>query len=89
MNPVEFEQANTVFGPPAGLEESQCQRVNAFVHEVIGGSCDGCAQVVVAWMPTAEERELIKAGGPIFLSVIGGLPPHYLSTTFEDATHPA
>ena len=80
---------NSRFGPPADLAESQCSAVNAHVGTIKGGSMDGETCVVVCWQPTPEERERICSGIPIFLSIIGGLPPHYLSTSFEEATHPA
>lgn len=89
MNPCHFPQANIKYGPPPDLEESQCAAIPAFVHEVRGGSCDGVPQVVVCWKPTDEEIEAIKNGAPIYLSVLGNLPPHYLSVDFEQATHPA
>lgn len=33
-----------------------------------------------------DDIERLKAGGKIYLTALGSLPPHYLSTTFEDAT---
>lgn len=90
MSPVRFPQANCVFAPPPELSEEQCHSIVAFKHQVIGGSCDGSPQVVVAWQLSEAEIELLKAGGGIlYFSVIGGLPPHYPSLTFHDATHPA
>jgi len=89
MNPVKFPEANSTFGPPAGLEESQVQTVAAYVGQIERGSVEGMSVVVVAWQPTPAELEVLNAGGAIFLSVIGGLPPHFLTTDFQSATHPA
>jgi hypothetical protein len=89
MEPVTFPQATTIFGPPPGLSESQVRSIPAYVGQVRTGSCDGLPQVVVAWKPTPAEIEAIRNGCPIFLSIIGGLPPHCLTTDFESATHPA
>lgn len=89
MTPVDFREHNTRFGPPEGLEESQCQSIPAYVHTVQGGSCDGVQQVVVAWRPTPEELVVLEQGGPIYVAVLGGLPPHYLCVDFHEATHPA
>jgi len=54
-----------------------------------GGSMDGSFVVVTAWQPNAEEIKLINEGKPIFLTFVGGLPPHYPSMDFISATHPA
>jgi hypothetical protein len=89
MNPVNFPEANSLFGAPAGLDEKQVATIRAFQHEIVGGSCDGLKQVVVAWKPTETELARIAAGEPIFISMIGCLVPHYLSTSFHEATHPA
>lgn len=85
MNPVQFPQANTRFGPPEDLEESQCRNIHAFAGEIRGGSIDGSLIVITAWKPTEEEIEQLKRGGYVYLTVIGGLPPHCLTTDFKSA----
>jgi hypothetical protein len=100
MTPVHFPEANAIFGAPSDMAESQVATVHAFKHQltahpghqhnVLGGSCDGATQVVVAWQLSPEEIERLKQNnGVIFLSVLGGLIPHYLSLDFFNATHPA
>jgi len=89
MNPTDFPQANAVFGPPMDLEESQCQRIPCYSGKVRGGSVDGSDIVVTAWLPTPEELAVLNAGKPLFLSFLGGLPPHFLTVDFGQATHPA
>lgn len=89
MTPVAFPEANAKFGAPPDLEESQCMTIKAYAGRIHGGSLDGENVVVTAWMPSPEEREMIAQGRPIFLSFIGGLPPHYPSLDFNTATHPA
>lgn len=89
MHPAEFPESNTVFGPPADLDESQCSRLHAYVGQVRGGCVDGKEIVVVAWQPSPQEILQIAAGQPIFLSFIGGLPPHFPAMSFHEATHPA
>jgi hypothetical protein len=90
MTPVKFPQVNITYGPPAGMAESQVQSIPAYDGQVQGGSCDGCRQVVVAYQLDAADLEVLKDNdGIIFLSMIGGLAPHYLSFDFETATHPA
>lgn len=71
------------------MTEEQVQTVPVFVHDIEGGSCDGFRQVAVAWQPNAEDLQKLNNGGLVYLSVIGGLPPHFLSTDFRDATNPA
>lgn len=89
MQAVPFAQANANFGPPPDLEESQCRTIPAFLGTVQRGSCEGAKLVVVAHMPTPEELARLNAGQPIFLTMLGGLSPHMLTTSFEEATNPA
>lgn len=89
MSPTVFPEANTVFGPPSDLEESQCASIPAYVGEAKGGSVDGSKVVVVAWYPTPNERDLIQHGAPIFITMMGGLAPHFLTVSFNEATLPA
>lgn len=89
MSPINFPEANIYFGPPEGLTEQQVQRLPAFQGTVEGGSMDGSTIVVVAWKPAAEELEVLNQGGVIYLSCIGGLPPHYLCTGFQEAINVA
>ena len=86
MTPVDFPESNTTFGPPPDLEESQCQTIHAYHGTVPRGSVEGAGIVVTAWRPSAEELEALNAGAPVFLTCIGGLPPHLLSTSFKGAT---
>ena len=89
MMPTDFPESNKVFGPPADLVDSQCARIPAYEGENRTGSCDGLPCVVVAWKPTDREIKDIVAGSPIFMTVLGGLPPHFLTTNFAEATNPA
>jgi hypothetical protein len=90
MIPAPFIESNIIFHAPDGLEESQVMSIPAYRGEIVGGSCDGLPQVVVAWTPTPDELEVLKNGHPIFLSfVCDGLPPHFPSMSFHEATHPA
>jgi len=89
MIPSKFEQSNKVFVPPTDLDPEQCQPIHAYLGAVQGGSCDGVALVVTAWTPTPQELADLNAGNPVFLSCVGGLPPHFLTTRFEQAIKPA
>jgi hypothetical protein len=89
MTPANFKEANSKFTPPPGFDESQVATVPAYIGQVNGGSVDGCSMAVVAWLPSPDELSDILAGKPIFLTVLGGLPPHFLSTSFQSATRPA
>ncbi len=89
MNPVLFPEANCNYAPAPDLEESQCQPVKAYRGQVQGGSVDGCQIVVTAWLPTKAELEELNQGKSLFLSFIGGLPPHFACVDFHTATHPA
>lgn len=89
MSPVAFPEVNARFGPPPDLADSQCMTIYAYMGQVQGGSVDGSQIVVTAWKPSIEEIELMKQGQPIFLSFIGGLPPHFASLNFNTASRPA
>lgn len=89
MNPTLFPEANINFVAPGDLKESQCATVAGFQGKVTGGSIDGSPISVVAWAPTERELELIKEGKPIFLTFVGGIPPHYPSMSFHEASQPA
>lgn len=85
MNPQTFPECNTKFGPPTDLVVSQCMTIPAFAGQISGGSLDSAPIVVVCWKPTERELELLIKGEPIYLSFIGGLPPHYPSMSFKEA----
>lgn len=89
MIPIAFPEANMNFKAPDDLEESQCATIPAYRGKIAGGSVDGIDVVVVAWLPSSEDLRRLAQGEPIFLSVVGGLPPHFLTTDFYTATHPA
>lgn len=89
MTPVTFPQANARFGPPSDLAESQCMTIHAYQGKVERGSVEGSPIVVTAWKPSPQELNAMIEGSPIFLSFLGGLPPHFVTTDFQQATHPA
>ncbi len=81
MIPCESKEANVLYGPPPGFDEAQVASIPACRYEMVGGPCDGVEMVVVAWSPDAADLKRLNEGSPIFLSIIGGLPPHFLSTS--------
>lgn len=87
MTPIQFPEANRMFGPPPDLDESQCGRLFGFVGEINRGNLDGSIVTVTAWEPSPEERQAIADGRPIFVSFVGGLPPHFLTTSFQEAVN--
>jgi hypothetical protein len=90
MTPVNFIEANRLYGAPPDLEESQCKTIHAHVGTVTNGSCEGSPMIVTAWTPDARELARLNAGEPIFLTFLSsGLPPHMVTTSFEEATKPA
>lgn len=89
MSPAKFEEVNCSFGPPPDLAESQCRTIPAHRGAAVGGSCDGLELVVVAYKLTSEEADVLKAGGLLYFTMVGGLASHFPSLSFHDATHPA
>lgn len=88
MTPIQFPEANATFAPPPDLDESQCMTIHAYVGETQGGTVDGANMVVTAWKPSEHELEMLNAGAPVYLTVLGGLPPHMITTSFAQATNP-
>lgn len=62
--------------------------IHAYQGKVNGGSVDGSQIVVTAWRPSPEEVKAIIEGSLIFLSFLGGLPPHFATTEFQQAINP-
>jgi hypothetical protein len=86
MKPIDFLEANVSFGPPPGFSEEQVATVRAHRTTLRGGSCDGAEVVVTAWRPSDAERLRLAAGAPVFLTFMGGgLPPHAVTTSFDEA----
>ena len=88
MSPVDFPESNIVFKGPEGLDETQVRPIRGYLGNVERGSMDGVKLAVVGWEPSEEDLVKMIEGGVIYLTVIGGLPPHYLSMDFHTATHP-
>lgn len=86
MNAVGFPEANAKHGPPADLDESHVKTIPSFKAQIVGGAHDGTGMVVVAWQPTEEDLKVLNVGGLVYLSMMGGLCPHFLSTSFKEAT---
>lgn len=84
-----FPEANHTFNPPPDLDESQCQSVPVHVGEIETGNLEGARIMVMCYKPTDDEVMDIAEGKPIYLTILGpNLPPHMLSTSFFQATHP-
>lgn len=89
MQAVPFPEATLVFGPPAGMEETQIATIHAYGRQVLGGSCDGCTQIITAWKPNELDLKRLNEGGLVYFSSIGGLPPHFLTTSFVESLNVA
>jgi hypothetical protein len=88
MNNVDHPLWNTDIGPPKGLEESQVHRVKAYQGTVPGPhAIEGLPFTAVAWKPSKEELQDLLNGGNVYLTVIGGLPPHFLTTNIEHSCY--
>lgn len=85
MKAVNFPQANITIGPPSELDESQCRTIRALAGTVETGSIEGSQFIIVCHEPTPEERLNIAAGANIYLTMLGGLSPHFLTTTIGEA----
>jgi hypothetical protein len=84
-----FPQANARYGHPSDLAPEQVAEVPAFTGLIQGGSLDGQPIVITAWRPEPDDVARLMSGGLLFVGFIGGLPPHLVTTDFEQARHPA
>jgi hypothetical protein len=69
MKAVEFVGQTTVLGPPPGWDNSRngpCGGLPVMAH---GGRLLSC------WRPSAEELEMLNAGGHVVLAVVGEMHP--------------
>ena len=83
MEPITFPQANCFYGPPPGIDDSQCGTIPAFRGNVVGGCTDGADIVIVAWLPSEEDRQAIAKGDLLYLGFwAGAIPPHFVTTEF-------
>jgi hypothetical protein len=88
MEPSEIPVSNATYGPPIGYAESQVQSIKAYRGDVPGPSpMEGDLFVAVAWKPSAEDLQRLQEGGLIYLTMIGGLAPHFLTTNLEEACY--
>lgn len=67
------------------MDESHVKTIPSFRATITGGPHDGSPIVVVAWRPSAEELAQLNAGGVVYLSMIGGMSPHFMTTAFKEA----
>lgn len=86
MNPASFPEANTRHCAPKGMDESHVKTIPSFKATINGGCWDGNEVVVVAWQPTTLELAELVNGGRVYLTMMGGLCPHFMTTSFEEAT---
>lgn len=88
MKPATPPVSSTVFKAPNSLDESQVHAIAAYKNVIPPGSnLDGAAFVTVAWRPTPEELIELNNGGLVYITTIGGLLPHFVTTSFSVATY--
>lgn len=90
MIPTTFPEANTRFGPPPDIDDSQCGTLTGFAGQIQQGSLEGAPIIVTAWKPSEEELAALHNGAPVFIGFItGGLPPHVVAVDFKSVAEPA
>lgn len=72
MRPTQHPSNNAVLGAPPGATIDECRAlpITRILYQP-GNS----AAVVSYWQPTAEQLELLNAGKPVWLSVMGTTHP--------------
>lgn len=89
MQPTEPPVSNKVYTAPEDMEPSQVFSIAAYQGVVpSGNNLEGAGFVVTAWKPNADDLRRLNEGGSVYMSYLGGgLAPHFLSTTFPEATY--
>lgn len=78
---------NQRIGKPENLHESQCKDVMAVVHEIQGTNLDGLINFIMCYqLDDLEIASLQKNGGKLFMSCIGGIMPHMITMSIEEAS---
>jgi hypothetical protein len=80
---------NRVFVAPEGMSAEQVSAMSAFQGTLSQpqSNLDGADFIVVAWKPSPEEVKAIQEGGMVYLSCLQILPPHFITTSFSEATY--
>lgn len=89
MIATDFPGTNRFFGPPPDMDSKQVAVIHAHCGVVDRGSCEGSPMVITAWKPDEQDLRRLNAGEPVFVTFLGGLPPHMLTTNFKEAKNPA
>ena len=91
MMPLEFQGTNITFQLPADLsgQKTKARAIRGRILQLNKGPLDGLAVAVVAYKPSPLDISRILAGQPIYISFLGGVAPHYLSTALEEALNPS
>lgn len=71
MRSIDFPDANLTLMKPKSMTDEECAPMTAYR----GRDEDGHAYVLSQWMPNKEDLEAINAGRPIFLKILGSVPP--------------
>jgi hypothetical protein len=91
MMPLEFKGTNVTFMIPNDLARNQTKArpIRGRILQVSTGPLDGLAVAIVAYKPNSLEISRLLAGEPVYISFLGGVAPHYVSTTLEEALNPS
>ncbi len=74
----QMEAQPAVFLAPDGLDDGCSPCTGVVTRPLEPGPMDGMQVVRVAWRPDDEDLAALAAGGVVWLSTWGGLPPHML-----------
>lgn len=71
------------------MSSEQVMSIHAYYGQITHpqSNLDGAEFVVTAWKPSPEELKTLNEGGPVYLSCLGGLPAHFLTSSFFQATY--
>lgn len=76
MQPIQHRSNNDVLAPPAGASSDECRGL-CITRVMYSGPRPDTVQpgVVSFWKPTPRQLELLAAGAPVWVSVMGMTHP--------------
>lgn len=71
MRCTHFPEANLTLMKPPSMTDEECSPITAMK----GVDDAGYTYILTQWMPNKEDIEAINAGRPVWLKVLGSIPP--------------
>jgi len=77
MRPIQHTTNNDVLGAPKGMTAEECCSlyITRVIYSPAAETKPPVHGVISFWQPSAEQLELLNAGKPVFISILGTTHP--------------